>query len=99
MPENTTTATGFQNRILEAVPNMNRNYAKQVAYRLKRRMDFDTRWVGASEEVIYEEGLRILGIITDSTARDSVKRIELQDMIARHKERNALRDNMRTVTA
>lgn len=76
MLENETTAWGFQKRILEANPEMNKRYAQRAAYRLKRRMDFDTRWVGADPDDVYEEGLRILGTITDSTARDAVRNLE-----------------------
>ena len=39
MPE-ITTATGLQNQILKAFPDMNRNYAKRVAYRTQRQADF-----------------------------------------------------------
>lgn len=71
MPE-TTTASGFQTRILEAHPEMNRNYAKRVAYRLKRRMDMYSKWADAEPEAIYEEGLRILGSLTDETPRRAI---------------------------
>lgn len=76
MPENKPTATGFQNRILEAVPGMNPRYAQRLAYRTKRRMDWATRWVDAPVETVYEEGLRILGIHSDITARDAVRNME-----------------------
>lgn len=76
MSENETTAWGFQQRIMSAHPGMNKRYAQRVAYRLKRRMDFDTRWVGANPDDVYEEGLRILGILTDPTARDAVRNLE-----------------------
>ena len=76
MPENKPTAWGFQQRILEAVPDMNRNYAKRLAYRINRRMDHYTRFVDLPVESVYEEGLRILGIHADPTARDAARNIE-----------------------
>ena len=78
MPENgtITTITGFKNRILEAVPDMNHEYAKRLAKRINRRMDYYTRFVDLPIEAVYEEGLRILGIHRDDTARDAVRSIE-----------------------
>lgn len=69
MPE-TNTASGFQTRILEAVPTMNRNYAKRVAYRLKRRAE------RMQEHFDFDRELRILGIISDPTSRDAIRNIE-----------------------
>ena len=76
MPENKTTATGFKKRILAAVPDMNERYAQRLAYRVNRRMDHYTRFVDLPVESVYEEGLRILGIMPDPTARDAVRNIE-----------------------
>lgn len=66
MPENT--AWGFQRRIMDASPGINKNYAKRVAYRLKRRAD-----AMQSEFDFYAE-LRILGMLSDTTARDGEHR-------------------------
>ncbi len=76
MPENKTTATGFKKRILAAVPDMNERYAQRLAYRVNRRMDHYTRFVDLPVESVYEEGLRILGLHADPTARDAVRNIE-----------------------
>ena len=76
MPENKTTATGFKKRILAAVPDMNERYAQRIAYRVNRRMDHYTKFVDLPVESVYEEGLRILGIHADPTARDAVQNIE-----------------------
>ncbi len=70
MPENNT-ATGFKNRIIAAVPGINHNFAGRAANRLKRRAD------RMQEEFDFFEGLRILGITTDATARDANRNLEL----------------------
>ena len=66
MPENT--AWGFQQRIMAEFPDTNKNYAKRVAYRMKRRMDSMT------EVFDFYEALRILGMTTDTTARQAEHR-------------------------
>lgn len=71
MPENELpTITGFKNRIIEASPGINEEYAKRVATRLKKRMDRMT------EEFDFFAELRILGIISDPTARDAIENLE-----------------------
>lgn len=76
MPENMPTATGFQRRILEAAPDMNKRYAQRLANRVMNRTNYYTRFVGMPVEAVYEEGLRILGIHADPTARDAVRNVE-----------------------
>ena len=80
MPKNTTTAWEFQQRIMEAQPGINKRYAQRAAYRIKRQMDWqaahDERIKNMTEDQMYDEGLRILGIITDTTPRDAIKNIE-----------------------
>ena len=66
VPENT--AWGFQVRIMEAAPGINKNYAKRVAYRLKRRAD------AMQAEFDFYAELRILGMLSDTTARDGEHR-------------------------
>ena len=63
-------------RILAAVPDMNERYAQRLAYRVNRRMDHYTRCVDLPVESVYEEGLRILGLHADPTARDAARNIE-----------------------
>ena len=79
VPENgtITTATGFKNRILAACPDMPHRVAQRMAYRINRRMDYYTRFVDLPVEAVYEEGLRILGIHRDETARDAVRAVEV----------------------
>ncbi|AIY01172.1 hypothetical protein ART_1573 [Arthrobacter sp. PAMC 25486] len=69
MPENDT-ATGFKNRIIEAVPGVNHNFAARCANRIKRRAD------RMQEEFDFYESLRILGLVSDTTARDAVRNLE-----------------------
>lgn len=76
MPENGTTITGFQKRIMTACPDMPKKYAERLARRVNARMDYYTRFVDLPVEAVYEEGLRILGIHRDETARDAVRNIE-----------------------
>lgn len=77
MPENNSPSiTGFQKRILTAVPDMPRKHAERMARRICARMDYYTRFVDLPAEAVYEEGLRILGIHRDDTARDAVRNVE-----------------------
>ena len=78
MPKNdyTATVTGFEKRIREARPELGRRLARMLAERINRRMDYYTRFVDLPVESVYEEGLRILGIMSDPTARDAVRNIE-----------------------
>ena len=78
MPKNdyTATVTGFEKRIREARPELGRRLARKLAERINRRMDYYTRFVDLPVESVYEEGLRILGIMSDPTARDAVRNIE-----------------------
>lgn len=67
MPE---TMSGFRNKIIEAAPGTNPKFAERVARRLKARMDR----MNTVED--FYEALRILGMTTDTTARDAAGNIE-----------------------
>lgn len=69
MPE-IDTATGFKNRIIEAIPQINPRYAQRVAYRLKRRAD------RMQKEFDFFAELRILGIINDPTPLEAIGNLE-----------------------
>ena len=70
MPEINT--TGFEKRIAAACPAMKRGKVQRLALKITKRMDHYTQFVGADEEAVYEEGLRILGIHRDDTARMAI---------------------------
>lgn len=82
MPENITTAHGFKLRIMEANPGINQRYAERVAKRIKRQMDYeaerDAYFKSLTADETYEVGLRILGLHSDTTARDAITNIERQ---------------------
>ena len=65
-----TTATELQGEIIAAVPGVNRTYAKRCAYRMKRAADRH------EEKHDFYTALRILGLISDTTARDAVSNLE-----------------------
>lgn len=73
------TATDYQKALLAAYPTMNRNYAKQVAYRTKRQLDWqrehDERIRNMPADKLFEAGLRILGIYSDITPREAIEGI------------------------
>lgn len=69
MPENTSTA-GFENRIRVEFPALSRSQVKRAAKKIKYVMD------NMSEVKDFYEGLRILGILKDNTARDAVRNLE-----------------------
>ena len=74
MPEINT--TGFERRIAEASPGLKRGKVQRLALKITKRMENMTQFVGATEDEVYEMGLRILGIMPDPTARDAVRNIE-----------------------
>ena len=51
---------------------------KKVAWRVENM----TRFVGATDTDMYEDALRILGILSDPTARDAVRNIEREKVAA-----------------
>ena len=68
------TASGFQNKIiwycLENGIEITNSKARKLSIRLARRMEAMT------EEFDFYESMRILGMTTDTTARDAVRNIE-----------------------
>lgn len=69
MPENTSTA-GFENRIRAEFPALSKSQVKRAAKKIKYVMD------NMSEVTDFYAGLRILGVITDSTPRDAIRNLE-----------------------
>ena len=74
MPE--INATGFEKRLEVEAPHLSKGQRRAAAKRIAWRMQNATQFVDAPAESIYEEGLRILGIHSDVTARDAVRNIE-----------------------
>ena len=68
MPENS--ATGFEKRIATEFPDLSRGQVKKAAKKIKHVMD------NMSEVKDFYEGMRILGILTDTTARDAIRNLE-----------------------
>lgn len=64
------TITGYQKRIQEAVPTINKNKAERLAIKIAKRAE------RMQAEFDFFHELRILGITTDETARDAVRNIE-----------------------
>ncbi|MGP5395974.1 hypothetical protein [Arthrobacter rhombi] len=64
------TTTGFEKRVIEAVPGVKKSRAQRIAAKLVKRQ------ARMNEQFDFEESLRILGIITDTTARDAVANLE-----------------------
>ena len=64
--------TGFEKRIAAEVPSFSRGQAKKAAKKLA--------WMAQNMRETFDffEGLRILGIISDPTARDAVRNVEAQ---------------------
>ena len=60
----------------EASPGLKRGKVQRLALKITKRMENMTQFVGATEDEVYEMGLRILGIMPDPTARDAVRNIE-----------------------
>lgn len=70
------TITGYQKKIMAAVPDMNKNKAERLAIKVAKRA------VAMQEEFDFFESLRILGITTDTTARDAIRNLEDADRLA-----------------
>ena len=64
------TITGYQKRILEAAPEVGKNKAERLAIKLVKRQE------RMQEQFDFYECLRILGLISDTTARDAVRNLE-----------------------
>lgn len=64
------TITGYEKKIREAVPDIKDGKARRLATKLAKRA------ASMQEELDFFESLRILGITTDTTARDAVRNLE-----------------------
>lgn len=74
MPE--ISATGYENRIRADFPALSESQVKRLAKKVAWRVENMTRFIGAADVDLYEDALRILGIISDPTARDAVRNVE-----------------------
>ena len=63
-------STGFEKRIATEFPTLSRGQVKKAAKKIKHIMD------NMTEVRDFYEGLRIMGMITDTTARDAVRNLE-----------------------
>ena len=80
MPEIST--TGYENRIKADFPQLSKGQTKALAKKVAWRVENATRFVGATDADMYEDALRILGILSDPTARDAVRNIEREKVTA-----------------
>ena len=64
------TATGYQKKIMIAVPGMKKSKAEKLAYKMMQRAE------RMQEQFDFYECLRILGLISDTTARDAASNLE-----------------------
>lgn len=64
------TVTGYQKKIMEHAPHLSKSKAEKLAHRIAKRVD---RMLTEHE---FFEQLRILGIISDPTARDAAQNLE-----------------------
>ncbi|MGP9682022.1 hypothetical protein [Brachybacterium sp. AOP3-A1-3] len=62
--------TGFEKRIAAEAPDLSRGQVKKLAARLARRA------ADMQEEFDFYECLRILGMTSDTTARDAIRSME-----------------------
>ena len=67
---------GYERRIERDFPALSKGQRKALAKRVAWRVENMTRFVGATEDEVYEMALRILGIHADPTARDAVRNVE-----------------------
>lgn len=69
------TATGYRNRLLEEAPalgiQVSKKQAEKIGIRIARRIE------SQMVELDFYEALRIMGIISDPTARDAVRNLEM----------------------
>ena len=68
--------TGYKARIRNDFPALSESQVKRLAKKVAWRVENMTQFVGATEDEVYEMGLRILGIHADLTARDAARNIE-----------------------
>lgn len=64
------TTTGYEKKILEAVPGIKKSKAQRLALKIAKRA------AAMQEQFDFYESLRVLGLITDTTARDAVRNME-----------------------
>lgn len=64
------TITGYQKKIMDAVPDMKKSKAEKLAHKIAKRA------VAMQEQFDFYESLRILGLISDTTARDANRNLE-----------------------
>lgn len=68
------TATGYRNRLLEEAPalgiQVSKKQAEKIGIRIARRIE------SQMVELDFYEALRIMGIISDPTARDAIRSLE-----------------------
>lgn len=64
------TVTGYQKKIMDAVPEMKKSKAEKLAHKIAKRA------AAMQEQFDFFESLRIMGIISDPTARDAVRNLE-----------------------
>ena len=69
MPEILTT-TGYERKIREAVPDIKKGKCQRLALKIAKRA------AAMQTEFDFYEELRILGIISDPTARDAAENLE-----------------------
>lgn len=67
---NIMTVTGYQKKIMDAVPEMKKSKAEKLAHKIAKRAQL------MQEQFDFFESLRIMGIISDPTARDAVRNLE-----------------------
>lgn len=70
------TITGFQKKIEAAVPGIKDGKARRLATKIAKRA------ASMQDEFEFFESLRILGITTDTTARDAVRNLEAAERMA-----------------
>ncbi|ALQ30090.1 hypothetical protein AA310_12395 [Arthrobacter sp. YC-RL1] len=64
------TVTGYQKKIMAAVPEIKKSKAEKLAHKIAKRAQ------AMQEQFDFFESLKILGVISDPTARDAVKNME-----------------------
>lgn len=64
------TVTGYQKRIMQAAPGIKKSKAEKLAHKIAKRA------AAMQTEFDFFESLKILGVISDPTARDAVKNLE-----------------------
>ena len=82
MTQKTLTTTGWEKRITQYCFDhgieRSKGQIQRMAIKIAKRFQFMTGMRYASEAEQFEIGLRILGLHSDTTARDAVKNIEKQ---------------------